>query len=60
MAAPKTRNTSLSDEAVSQLKALYKAGMVRTGKNYSSLIQLSCSKTGLTIGQVQVRTACTA
>ena len=40
---------------VEQLKGLYEAGMVATGRDYSTLHQLAYSRTGLSAGQVKVR-----
>lgn len=38
----------------SDLRALHASGMVGTGQQYSALIRLACSKTGLSDGQVKV------
>ena len=43
------------EHIVEQLKGLYEAGMVGTGRDYSTLHQLAYSRTGLSAGQVKVR-----
>lgn len=39
----------------SELKSLYRSGMIGVGVQYSSLIEAACQRTGLTKAQVKVR-----
>ena len=45
------------EHIVEQLKGLYEAGMVGTGRDYSKLHQLAYSRTGLSAGQVKKNSA---